>query len=160
MLLLGGAVPGRYAAKPVPAGEVPSVSSLQFLSGSWQTKAGKDKGAVTEELWMVPRGGTMLGVNRVTKESRTVFWEQLRIEERDGDGLYYVASPMGRSPGTDFRLTKLGSGFAVFENPGHDWPKSIAYGLTDLEGQLEVVVSGLQDGEPRVETWSFLRQQP
>ncbi len=159
-LLLGGAVPGRYAAKAVPAGEVPSISGLQFMAGPWHTKAGKDKGAITEEVWMAPRGGTMLGVSRVTNKNRTVFWEQLRIEERAGDGVYYVASPMGRSPGTDFRLTKLGSGFAVFENPEHDWPQSITYGLTDLEGQLEVVASGTQKGEQRVETWSFLRQQP
>ncbi len=159
-LLLGGAVPGRYAAATVSPGEVPSVSSLQFMAGPWHTKAGKDKGAITEEVWLAPRGGTMLGVSRVTKEQRTVFWEQLRIEERAGDGVYYVANPMGRSPGTEFRLTKLGSGFAVFENPEHDWPQSISYGLTDLEGQLEVVASDTQKGEPRVETWSFLRQQP
>jgi hypothetical protein len=159
-LLLGGAVPGRYAAKAVPPGEMPSVSSLQFMAGPWHTKAGKDKGAITEEIWMAPRGGTMLGVNRVTKEHRTVFWEQLRIEERADDGIYYVASPMGRSPATEFRLAKLGSGYALFENPEHDWPQSIAYGLTDLEGQLEVIASGSQDGEQRVETWSFLRQQP
>lgn len=159
-LLLCGAVPGRYSARPVPAGEVPGIASLQFLAGPWSTSPGKAKGPVTEELWMAPKGGLMLGSNRVTKEGRTVFWEQLRIEERANDGVYYVAQPMGKAPGAAFRLTKLGSGYALFENPEHDWPQSIAYGLTDIEGQLEVVVSGTEKGEVRVETWSFLRQEP
>lgn len=159
-LLLCGAVPGRYAARAVGTGEVPGISALQFMAGPWATQRGKAKGPTTEELWMAPRGGVMLGVNRVASETRTMSWEQLRIEERANDGVYYVASPMGQSPGTSFRLTKLGAGYALFENPEHDWPTSISYGRTDIEGQLEVVVSGMQDGESRVETWSFLRQQP
>ena len=159
-LLLCGAVPGRYSARSIPPGEVPGIAALQFMAGPWTTSPGKAKGAVTEEVWMAPRGGLMLGSNRVTKDGRTAFWEQLRIEERPGDGTYYVAAPMGRSPGTSFRLTKLGSGYALFENPDHDWPQSIAYGLTDIEGQLEVVVSGTAKGTSRVETWSFLRQEP
>lgn len=159
-VLLLGAMPGRYSARTVPAGEVPSVGELQFLSGSWETDPGKVKGApVTEELWSAPRGGTMLGSNRVTKDGRTVFWEQLRIEEREGDGTYYVANPMGKGE-VAFRLSRLGDGYAHFENPEHDWPQSISYGLTDIEGQLHAVVSGTVDGATKTETWTFLRRAP
>ncbi len=158
-LLLLGAVPGRYSARTIPAGEVPSIGSLQFLEGSWETDPGKAKDApVSEETWIAPRGGTMLGVNRVTKAGRTVFWEQLRIEERE-DGVYYVADPMGKGE-VAFRLTKLGTNFAQFENPEHDWPQHIAYGLTDIEGQLSAVVSGTAQGVDRTETWTFLRRTP
>jgi len=159
VLLLLGAVPGRYSARSIPPGEVPSIGALQFLEGSWETDPGKVKDApVSEETWIGPRGGTMLGVNRVTKAGRTVFWEQLRIEERD-DGVFYVADPMGKGE-VSFRLSKLGANFAQFENPDHDWPQSIAYGLTDIEGQLSAVVSGTQKGETRTETWTFLRRAP
>ena len=158
--LLLGAMPGRYSARSIPAGEVPSVGGLQFLGGSWETDPGKSKGAaVTEELWSAPRGGTLLGSNRVTKDGRTVLWKQLRIETRDGDGVYYVATPMGKAE-TAFRLTKIGDGYAHFENPAHDWPQSISYGLTDIEGQLQAVVSGTVDGAPKTETWTFLRRAP
>ncbi|MCO4774281.1 MAG: hypothetical protein KDA24_29925 [Deltaproteobacteria bacterium] len=159
-LLLLGAMPGRYSARAIPAGEVPSIGSLQFLAGSWETDPGKAKGAaITEEFWSPPRGGTMLGSNRVTKDDRTVFWEQLRVEEREGDGLYYVANPMGKGE-VAFRLTKVGANFASFENPEHDWPQTINYGLTDIEGQLHAEVSGTLKGEPRTETWTFLRRTP
>ena len=133
---------------------------LQFLAGSWETDPGKDKsGPVTEEVWTTPRGGTMLGVNRVTKDDRTVFWEQLRIERRADDGVYYIASPMGKGE-TAFRLSRLGTNYAEFTNPSHDWPQSISYGLTDIEGQLTAVVSGSVDGKARTETWTYLRKAP
>lgn len=133
---------------------------LQFMAGTWETDPGKQKGAaVTEEVWIAPRGGTMLGVSRVTKAKRTVFWEQLRVEERPGDGLYYVANPQGKGE-TAFRLTSLGAHFAEFENPKNVWPQSIAYGLTDIEGQLTAVVSGTTKGAVRTETWTYLRRAP
>jgi hypothetical protein len=158
--LLVGAVPGRYSARTVPAGEVPSVGVLQFMAGAWETDPGKDKsGPVTEEVWTSPRAGTMLGVNRVTKDDRTVFWEQLRVEERAGDGLYYVAAPMGKGA-TAFRLSRLGANFAEFSNPEHEWPQTISYGLTDIEGQLTAVVSGTVKGETRTETWTYLSRPP
>ena len=136
------------------------MGTLQFLTGSWETDPGKAKSAaVTEEFWTAPRGGTLLGSNRVTKDERTVLWKQLRIETRDGDGVYYVANPMGKDE-TAFRLTKLGDGYARFENPAHDWPQSISYGLTDIEGQLQAWVSGTVDGTTKTETWTFLRRAP
>jgi len=158
LVLLLGAVPGRYSARDIPPGEVSSVGSLQFMAGTWETDPGKAKSAaVTEEVWTTPRGGTMLGVNRVTKDERTVSWEQLRVEEREGDGLYLVANPMGKGE-TAFRLTKLGANYAEFSNPTHDFPQHISYGLTDIEGQLTAVISGTVGGEPRTLTWTFLRQ--
>lgn len=156
VVLLLGAVPGRYSARVIPEGEVPPIGDLHFLAGSWRTDPGKTKASVTEELWTEPRAGTLLGVNRVTKDDRTVFFEYLRIETRE-DGLYYVAMPMGKGPGTAFRLTRLGKGYAQFENPENEWPQSIAYGLTDIEGQLTAVVTGVVKGETRTETWTFLR---
>ena len=158
VLFLAGAVPGRYSARAVPPGDAPSVGVLQFMTGTWETNPGKQKGAaVTEEVWIVPRGGTMLGVNRVTKAERTVSWEHLRIEERPNDGVYYVANPQGRGERA-YRLSKIGAHFAEFEDSNGDWPQTISYGLTDIEGQLTAVVSGEVDGRPRTETWTYLRQ--
>ena len=75
---------------------------------------------------MVPAGGSMLGMSRTVAGDRTVEFEFLRIEQR-GETIYYVASPKGRCPGTDFKLTRVAVQEAVFENPEHDFPKRIVY---------------------------------
>ena len=48
----------------------------------------------------------MLGMGRTVAGNRTVEFEFLRLEQR-GDGIYYIASPKGRCPVTEFKLTKL-----------------------------------------------------
>jgi hypothetical protein len=77
-------------------------------------------------------------------------FEFLRIVERDG-GLVYVAQPNGRPP-TDFVLTELTGDSATFENPAHDFPKTIRYARRG-DG-LEARVG---DGGQRSETFTFRR---
>jgi len=76
----------------------------------------------------------MLGMSRTVAGDKTVEFEYLRIEQRE-DGIYYVAHPKARCPGTDFKLTRLSSSEVVFENPQHDFPKRIIYRKTS-EGVL------------------------
>ncbi len=47
----------------------------------------------------------MMGVSRTVAGDKTVEFEYLRIEQR-ADGIYYVAHPKARCPGTDFKLTR------------------------------------------------------
>ena len=72
----------------------------------------------------------MMGVSRTIAGDKTVEFEYLRIEQRE-DGIYYVAHPKARCPGTDFKLTRASATEAVFENPQHDFPKRIIYRKTD-----------------------------
>ena len=74
-------------------------------------------------------------------------FEFLCIVERDG-GLVYQAMPNGRSPATDFTLTKLEGETAVFENPAHDFPKMIRYSVL-ADGSLEATVSGATGSQPQ-----------
>ncbi len=71
----------------------------------------------------------MLGMSRTVAGDKTVEFEYLRIEQR-ADGIYYVAHPKARCPGTDFKLTRASATEAVFENPQHDFPKRIIYRKT------------------------------
>jgi hypothetical protein len=109
------------------------LDGLRFLSGKWQGEWGK---AAIEEHWTEAAGGTMLGVSRTIVSGKTVAFEYLRIEAR-GDGVFYVAQPGGRPP-TDFKLTKVSAGLAVFENPEHDHPKIIRYRLGENSLVAEV----------------------
>ena len=72
----------------------------------------------------------MLGMSRTVMGIRTLEFEYLRLEQRS-DGIYYVAHPKGRCPGTEFKLTSLTTSEAAFENPAHDFPKRVIYKKTE-----------------------------
>jgi Domain of unknown function (DUF6265) len=117
------------------AGPTADIESLRFIEGVWKGESGK---AVIEERWTDAAGGVMLGVSRTLVSGKMVAFEFLRIEAR-ADGVFYVAQPGGRPP-TDFKLTKVSAGEAVFENPQHDHPKVIRYRSAD--GALIAEVEG------------------
>jgi hypothetical protein len=109
------------------------------MSGDWQTPAG---GRVQiDEHWTQSAGGSMLGMSRTVGGDKTIEFEYLRIEQRE-DGIYYVAHPKARCPGTDFKLTRLSSSEAVFENPQHDFPKRIIYRKTSEDALTASIDAG------------------
>lgn len=119
-----------YAQKPLPMaqpkGVQAKIAEVEFIGGDWETAGDKVR---SQERWTHAEAGTMLGTGRTIGGGRTVFFEFLRLEERDG-GIDYVAHP-GGGAGTAFRLTKIEARKAVFENPSHDFPKKITYTLED-----------------------------
>lgn len=111
---------------------------LAFLAGHWVS----DREDENEELWMAPKGGLMLGLNRSLRKSGEATFEYLRIELR-GDGIFYVASPDGQAT-AEFQLTELGPNRAVFANPLHDFPQRLEY---VLDGErLRADVRGIRGG--------------
>ena len=116
-----------------------SINDLAWITGDWQSAAG-DRAQV-EEHWTKPAGATMMGVSRTIVGEKTAEFEYLRIEQR-ADGIFYVAHPKARCPGTDFKLTKLSDSEAVFENPQHDFPKRIIYRKTGEDGLTASIDGG------------------
>lgn len=150
---LGLAAAGCRAAVDAALGTEPrgDLAGLAWLTGSWMLVSG---GAVSEEHWTRPGGGTMLGVNRTVINGRTVAFEYVRIESTP-HGIVYLASPIGRHPPTRFALKERGPRWVVFENPAHDFPQRIVY---ERRGdRLEARIEGEQDGEPISEQWSWRR---
>src|SRR5687767_1820225 len=107
--------------------QAPTLADLSWITGDWQTAPGGRR--QIEEHWTTAAGGSMMGVSRTIAGDKTVEFEYLRIEQR-ADGIYYVAHPKARCPGTDFKLTSASATEAVFENPQHDFPKRIIYRKT------------------------------
>ena len=105
-----------------------TLTDISWMTGSWQTGPGGRR--QIEEHWTEAAGGSMMGVSRTVAGDKTVEFEYLRIEQR-ADGIFYVAHPKARCPGTDFKLTRASAAEAVFENPQHDFPKRIIYRKTD-----------------------------
>ena len=104
--------------------QTPTLADISWIAGDWQTAPGGRR--QIEEHWMQAAGGSMLGMSRTVAGEKTVEFEYVRIEQR-ADGIFYVAHPNARCPGTDFKLTRASATEAVFENPQHDFPKRIVY---------------------------------
>jgi len=136
--LLSVALFASLAATAVPCEEkARGLDALAWLAGSWRSETG---GARAEENWTEPLGATMLATARQVKGGKTAFFEFLRVEEREGGKLVYVAMPMGRKA-VEFPATKVDERSVLFENPAHDSPKRILY---RLDG--ETLVTRVDDG--------------
>jgi hypothetical protein len=116
-----------HASSQTLTTEARAISELSWMSGDWQSPAGGR--SQVEEHWTKPAGASMMGMSRTVVGEKTAEFEYLRIEQRT-DGIYYVAHPKARCPGTDFKLTRSTASEVVFENPQHDFPKRIIYRRT------------------------------
>ena len=111
---------------------MPPAYQLHWLSGLWQ-HSGKD-GRWAQEHWTPPTAGMMLGTGLAGQRAKATSFEFMRIE-----GYTFWASPQGK-PAVPFKIVYASADKAVFENPAHDFPTRIAYGL---EGDVLVAtVSG------------------
>jgi hypothetical protein len=148
----------RSAAAPTAPAPAPverakgSMAQVSWIPGTW---VGGSATTTIEERWTPSAGGSMIGVSRTIRDGNLSAFEFLCIVERDG-GLVYQAMPNGRSPATDFTLTKLDADNAIFENPTHDFPKMIRY-TKRPDGSLEAVVSGAPGSQPV--TFVFKRRE-
>jgi hypothetical protein len=58
-----------------------SISDMEWLAGTWK---GDGLGGDSEEIWSRPKGGIMMGMYRMTKAEKPVFYELLALSESDG----------------------------------------------------------------------------
>lgn len=126
------------------------IDQLAWLSGCW-TQAQKD--GTTEEHWMKPAGGTMLGMSRTVRGGRTTEYEFLQIRDEKGT-LAYVARPSGQ-PEAIFPLKTAGTGEVIFENPQHDFPQRIMYRRTSTG--VTARIEGTRNGQLRGIDFPFAR---
>jgi hypothetical protein len=141
----GSPAPASDAATPPAAAPVAAhgVADLAWLAGCWASEGGEPG---SEEHWLAPAGGTLLGVSRTVKGGKTVAWEYLQIRQTADGHVDFVANPSGQAQ-TAFRLVSLDGTAAVFENPGHDFPQRVLY---RVEGDLlRARIEGTVGGEAR-----------
>lgn len=70
----------RYDASAKPAGA--RIEIMAWFAGSWR---GEGLGGLTEEIWSAPEGGRMMGMYRLLKGGKPVFYEFLVLEEDAGN---------------------------------------------------------------------------
>jgi hypothetical protein len=147
---------------PAPAAKKVAVGELAWLAGSW--KDGDKRGSF-EETWLPPAGGTMLAVSRQVAGEATKMVELSSIEA-DADGVLWLRvrhfgaglTPWkSEIPDTGrWRLAANGAKEATFEDPEHDFPRTIAY-KAGKDDTLEVTLEGMQGTKPMKMQFQFQR---
>jgi hypothetical protein len=150
LLLTSALIVSPGAAQPPPEGDV---TRLAWLTGCWSLA--RSSGAETEEHWMSPKGGTLLGMSRTVRAGKTVEHEFLQIRIEAGR-LVYEARPSGQPPAV-FPIKLLEADSVTFENPSHDFPQRISYRRT--AGGVTARIEGTSDGKSRGIDFPFVRCQ-
>jgi hypothetical protein len=68
----------RLGDRPSPPA---TLADMAWLEGHW---VGEGLGGVSEEIWSPARGGTMMGMYRLLKDGKPVFYEFLMLVEENG----------------------------------------------------------------------------
>lgn len=73
----------EHTLKPSPGQKPPvaTIADMAWLAGHW---TGEGLGGFNEEMWSPPRNGVMMGMYRMTKNDKTVFYELLTLLEENG----------------------------------------------------------------------------
>jgi hypothetical protein len=145
---LAAAFTAAVLSAPLAAQEL---AEAAFLSGTWTEK--KDN-IETDEMWLAPKGGIMLGVNRTVLAGKKSAYEFMRIELRDGRPVY-LASPGGRPP-VEFKAIESSPNRLVFENRAHDYPQRVIY-VKEGNDLLLARIEGTVEGRERSQEWRFVR---
>jgi hypothetical protein len=120
------------------------------MTGCWNLV---EKDRWTQECWMEPKAGLMLGASREGRGDRLSSWEQLRVEQAADGSITLMASPRGR-PAVPFKARVVSANAVEFTNGAHDYPQRIRY---ELKGdRLEAEIS-LIDGSKPVK-WTYTRE--
>lgn len=143
MNAMGTALVAVTLLAPAAPATAESLADIGWLAGCWAAERSEPG---TEEHWMRPAGGLMLGMSRTVRGGRAVEHEFLAIREIAPGRLAYHAQPSGKPPAV-FPLAHSGPFEVVFENPQHDFPQRILY---RREGdRLFARIEGKRNGEER-----------
>lgn len=129
----------------------------EWMAGCWEQRTGD---RWTEECWMAPRGGIMLGASRAGAGDRLKEWEatQIVLDQPNGDGpvirMAYRAAP-GGGPATVFAWSASKEPGVTFVNAAHDYPQRIRYWR---DGEFLIAEISLADGSKPMR-WRYARAQ-
>jgi len=123
----------------------PGVSDLSFFSGCWEIRSGA---LLVEEAWSSATAGTLFGWSRTIRDGKTVQWELMRIEMKDGKPVF-VPSVSGSEKPVEFKAVRSSATEVVFENLAHDFPQRIIYKRNgaDLDARIEGTIKGQARGK-------------
>jgi hypothetical protein len=143
---------GTGAPQPAPPNATPpaaaplTIDRVAFLQGCWEQVSERQ---TIEEQWTAPRGGTMMSLGRTVRDGRLVDFEFVILREQDG-ALAYEAHPSKQDPAV-FTARTATDVRVVFENPEHDFPKSVGYERTGPDSLLAWIEGPRRGGNRRMD---------
>ncbi len=136
-----------------PAASYKKLNQVLWLLGIWQDSPKIKNPAEVErtftEIWRKADDSTWNGESFVISHKDTVFYESIKLQERDAH-LYYIVSvkDQNKEAPVSFKLISLDSMQLVFENPTHDFPSKITYTKIGSDS-LYAEISGMAKGQER-----------
>lgn len=117
-----------------------SVSDLQtkFL-GTWTEHK---TNSISYESWKF-ENEVLEGSNVSFKNGKKIFEENIRLHKTD-DNIYYSVLTPGNGIWVDFKLTSQSPISLKFENPDHDFPKSIVYKWINHDSIVATISDGVK----------------
>ena len=137
---------------PVKAVQYEKLDSTQWLLGNWFNRS---KDGEATEIWEKLNDSTFSAESFVIAGNDTVFYESVKLQERNKD-IHYVVSvkEQNNEAPVSFKLVSVDGSKLVFENPAHNFPSRITYTrLTD--DSLYAEISGMVKGQERKEGFPF-----
>ncbi|WP_420143488.1 DUF6265 family protein [Sphingobium sp.] len=129
------------------AGRAHAADLPDWMTGEWLQQR-DDRWS--EEVWSLPRGGTMIGMGRVGRGESLRSWEVMRIvRAADGTLTLHAAPEGGKS--VAFPAVEQGVRDIIFANPDHDYPQRIHYWR---EGRLLMAETAKMDGS-EAQSWTY-----
>jgi hypothetical protein len=96
-----------------------TISDVAWLAGHW---VGPALGGEAEEIWSPPKAGSMMGMYRLVRDGKVVFYELLTLVQEGGSLVlrlkHFNPDLTGweeKQKTVDFRLVGLGEGVVQFE---------------------------------------------
>ncbi len=157
LLILVWLLPLAMACSSGNKGEVTAQTNAfkpyEWLLGSWQM-AQPQRGRVLYETWQRQAHDVFTATAfAVNQQGDTTSVERLMLR-RFVDGIYLTAEVAHNNKPIEFKLTSTNNQHLVFENPRHDFPKTITY---QRVGPNKILATAIGDNN-KIE-YKYNRQQ-
>ncbi|MGH9938484.1 MAG: DUF6265 family protein, partial [Blastocatellia bacterium] len=130
-----------------------TIAEMAWLAGHWM---GNALGGLTEEMWSPPRDGVMLGMFRLIKNGKPVFYEILTLVEENGTIVirlkHFHANLAGweeKDKSVEFKFVGKKNGVIHFEG--------MAFKPEGKDSVTVYLAIGQKDGSVREETFRYTR---
>ncbi|BCS32369.1 hypothetical protein TBR22_A15790 [Luteitalea sp. TBR-22] len=133
-----------------------TISDVAWLEGRW---AGSALGGETEEIWSGPKAGAMMGMYRLVREGKVVFYEMQALVEEGGSLVlrlkHFHANLAGweeKATTVDFPLVALRDGVVQFEG--------MSMHRDGADKLIVYLAIQARDGTVREETFRYTKVRP
>jgi hypothetical protein len=148
----------EHTIKLSPGKKSPSatIGDMAWLAGHW---TGEALGGISEEIWSSPRNGVMMGMYRLVRNGKPIFYELLTIAEENGSLMirlkHFNADLTGweeKDKTIDFPLVGKAAGVVHFDG--------MAFHPSGESAMTVFLAIRQKDGSIREEAFRYTRVSP